>query len=233
MEFLSDQLYVRLAKRAGYPSLDALKRIRDLQQEWLDGGAPASLFMVSQLEGVIDAEQTREFEGWARQIVSSSGRIRKVDSPTEEVRVEHAFRAVPTAAVDVAVEVVEVDEDVAVEVDASDFDASDFDASDFDASDFEASDFDIDDAPEADNFDLEVADEDLQLLPDSDEIDLQNLGRFEETPDTSNECVFVTSEHTELFSDADDDFDACADPLADVLAILDEQDARGLMRRGA
>ena len=43
----------------------------------------------------------------------------------------------------------------------------------------------------------------------------------------------MTSEHTELFSDADDDFDACADPLADVLAILDEQDARGLMRRGA
>lgn len=213
MEFLSDQLYVRLAKRAGYPSLEDLKRIRDLQQEWLDGGAPASLFMVSQLEGVIDPDQTREFEGWARQIVSASGRVQKVHSPTEEVSVGHSFR---TKAI--------------VEVEAEDEDVSDDPANEFEASDFALDDFEADDF----GFELEVADEDLQLLPESDEIDLQNLGRFEANPDKSNECVFVASERTELFTDADDEFDDCADPLADVLAILDEQDVRSpLMRRGA
>jgi hypothetical protein len=246
MEFLSDRLYVKLAKKAGYPSLEQLRQVRDLQEEWINTGTPATLFMVSQIEGVIDVGQTRQFESWARQIVSSSGRIRKVDAPTEEVAVEHAFksrrvRAQPkpvAVAVPVTVEVVEVVE-VVEGGPWMDDDELVFD-DDSDVGPIEP-----------------VADGDLKLLPDSDEIDLQNLSRFASSdpecvldeddlelipeedvselikvstawsPSDSNADAFAASEHTELFSDDEDDLDAAAssDPLADVLACLDEQDS--------
>jgi hypothetical protein len=233
MEFLSDRLFVALAKRAGFPELSELKRCRDLQIDWIRNGTPATLFVVSQIEGVITTEQTVQFEGWARDAIAQSpgsAAIREQDhSPTEEVEVGHAFQqpAKPEPEDEDTFEPWIPDRDL------------------------------LDDADSVGSEDS-LEDDDLELLPDDGDADMNALGRagprvidgsglrfiaedeatgevfcvlasrefdaYKHAP--SGETVFPDSEHTELFEDDEPElgFEDGDDPLADILAVLDGRD---------
>lgn len=244
MQVLTDRLFVALAKRAGFPALSELKRCRDLQIEWIRAGTPATLFVVSQIEGVIDPEQTLQFEGWAREAIAAHPDRRalceQVHSPTEEVEVSHAFRQPAEP------------EDPSTEEDAFGPWIPDQDLL---ADDLESEDPDFED-------------DELELLPENDDADMVVLGRgapvrdgsdlcfvseneageafhvlasrefdtYKPAPKGSEEVVFAHSEHTELFDEDDEDdedgpeleldFDLGLDPrdpLADVLADLEGQ----------
>ncbi|RMG09415.1 MAG: hypothetical protein D6731_19670 [Planctomycetota bacterium] len=68
---LGDRLFVALAKRAGFPSKEALQHCREIQLEWLASCPSTTLFTVAQLEGIIDARQALQFERWARWVVAN------------------------------------------------------------------------------------------------------------------------------------------------------------------
>jgi hypothetical protein len=237
MEFLSDRLFVALAKRAGFPALAELKRCRDLQIDWIRGGTPATLFVVSQIEGVIGPEETTQFQRWAQEVMETHPDRRALSeqghAPTEEVEVTHAFQRDDPK-----------------------------EASGEDAFGPWIPDQDLLDSAE----EIEEEDDDsLELLPDDDS-DMAALGRIAhqdpndgsdlklideneagevfwvlatrefdayEPEADSQEAVFPTSDRTELWDDdasldldLDEEplgLDVDEDPLDDILSVLDEQ----------
>lgn len=69
--YLSDRLFVAIAKKVGFPTKRTLQSYRDLQLEFLSSGCPITLFTLTRLKGVLDAVQTNQFVGWAREVIRS------------------------------------------------------------------------------------------------------------------------------------------------------------------
>ncbi len=84
--YLSDRLFVALAKRLGAPSKERLRPIRDEQQRLLAEGLSISLFSLARWEGVLSPAEGTRFLTIARQVAARDPAFRDDVIEPEPVR---------------------------------------------------------------------------------------------------------------------------------------------------